>query len=320
MSQPEEFSSDGEILVLPDEEYYSSLAANGIVGLSPEEMARDYESAPQEWYHLYLHDSDFPLIINTPGIKWYAICRCFFAGDWSGRNTDSHCHALVHLKEHLNLKSYKYKMRNAGIRTSRKTTFRKVLCLDNAVDILHYISCSYAEGPAMNLEPEGYHNIAHLHTDRIVFDSSWLHDKGLHPQDKYTRCTEMRDKMSERAASGVSDLSKYESSRELHAKQSCLCKRGEPGIARRDERGRHLRALYVGEKGLLLKQAKLEKALRTIAKKKEDFKRKKHLTSLSSSILRICREPLTAKHNINFDNDNNDIIKPFVCIPESVSL
>lgn len=239
MFQPVEFRSAVSAPLFTDEEYYSSLSANNIVPLSPTEMAKDWESSPNEWYHLYLANSDFNLIISEPDIKCYSLCRCFFVGcNGSGRNdTESHCHALVHFKEHSSLKKFKSKLRKAGDGlNSRRTMFWKILCLDHAVDVLHYISCRYVEKEYTLTVRKGYHSRNQLHASRIVYDTNWLHDKGSNPHDKYTRCIEMRNKMSESAAAGLTDLSRYDSPRELHRKETCLCKRGAVGIQKEKDR------------------------------------------------------------------------------------
>lgn len=266
MFEPEEFRPTVSEPLLTDEEYYSALSDNGIAPLQPLVMAEDWESSPKEWYHLYLENSDFKLIITEPDIEWYSLCRCYFVGcNGSGRNnTDCHCHALVHFKEHSSLKLFKYKLRKAGKGlSSRKTTFRKIWCLDHAVDVLHYISCRYVEEEYTLSVRDGYHSRNQLHDSRIVFDSNWLHDKGSNPHDKYTLCIATRNEISESAAAGLYDLSKYDSPRELHKKQTCRCKRGLVGIQ--------------------MKKDSWEKVCCTIQKKNEEFSR--NFAALQNSLL-----------------------------------
>lgn len=212
--------------------------------VSPVQMALDFERKPREWYHVLLHVDDFQLVIRQAFIKWYSVCYCrldtkkhpvvvkdddestyrwvdvgFFKRE-DGYTFErhkvaaqpQHIHALLHFSQGASLAEFESYLTRVGKQLHRETVFQTTICLDQAVGVLAGLSCS--NGEEICTIP------FHLRDARKVFDKTWIHAK------RNGRCAIVRAKVSESAALGVKDLSKYSSPLELHVKESCLCPRG----------------------------------------------------------------------------------------------
>lgn len=255
---------------LPDEDFRALLTSNGISALSPAVLAKDFETYPREWYHLQFYETDFPLFFSWANLKWYAVCRCRPIKEENSLS-NAHSHALVHFKDNSSLWTFKKKLRQIAKRLHQKTFFKKILCLDGAVEVLHCISCSGYD-PEFPKKGDSFHADARVHYSRTVFKSSWLHDLG-------EECFRVKEEMSTLTADSVADLSKYSSRKELHVRTSCLCKNGIAGreksvLANRKRREFHLSKasdrVNVKYRKTVLKKNKLLVLLRELTNKAGD--------------------------------------------------
>lgn len=223
-----------------DAVFQKRLTWNGIRALSPTEMAKDFESSPEEWYHLALNVSDFELFIRQPNIKWYGISRChldpkkaksfviedddttytwnyycYFENkelkcrDVKIPSAREHIHALICFTKGSCLGDFECYLNLSDQRIHRQTDFKRILCLDHAVSVLGSLSCR--DGAEICA------STSHVRYSRKVFDKTWNHSK------RNGRCDEVRGKISQLAALGVKDLSRYSSPMELHDRETCFC-------------------------------------------------------------------------------------------------
>ena len=123
-----------------DEAYKNMLQSAGLKTRSYEEVAKDWEKKSSEWYHALIAEEDLPIVLAIPNLNIYAWTRCKLVAD-DGSEAHLHWHALVHFFEGSK-ESWRVKAHRCGVRfTSRKNTFKKILCLDHAVGVLRYLSC-----------------------------------------------------------------------------------------------------------------------------------------------------------------------------------
>jgi len=231
--------------IISKNDYYALLEVNGFQPISPSEMAADYGTCQKQWFHLLLNESDFKVLISTPNIKWYSLCRCHLVAD-DGSTAHEHMHALIHFLNGATVTAFKKRLERLDKRLHSKTTFRKIICLDHAVGVLRYISCKDGQKP-LRRDDDGLQGTPHSHYSQQTFHKEWIHGRGKH-------CAAVRDAISRLASDGVSDLSKYTSELELHDKDSCLCDRGTEGLKKKAEANRRRKEFYSTEKGMEVKK------------------------------------------------------------------
>ena len=62
--------------------------------LDYKEIARDWESRNDEWYHALISIDDLPIVLSIPNLKVYAWCRCKLIGT-DGTEAHHHQNLLV---------------------------------------------------------------------------------------------------------------------------------------------------------------------------------------------------------------------------------
>ena len=108
--------------------------------LSYKNVAEDWEKNPNEWYHALVGIVDLPIVLAIQDLRIYAWCRCKLVAD-DGSEDHFHWHGLVHFQDRK-LASWKRQSRRVGVKfSSSKNTFKKILCLDHAVGVLHHMAC-----------------------------------------------------------------------------------------------------------------------------------------------------------------------------------
>ena len=70
-------------------EYQQLLESMELKTLDYKEVAQDWESRKDEWYHALISMDDLPTVLAIPNLKVYAWCRCKLV-DESG--SESHHH------------------------------------------------------------------------------------------------------------------------------------------------------------------------------------------------------------------------------------
>ena len=58
-----------------DEEYRELLASVDLKPLDYKQVADDWESRQEEWYHAMISEEDLSIILGIPNLKIYAWCR-----------------------------------------------------------------------------------------------------------------------------------------------------------------------------------------------------------------------------------------------------
>lgn len=200
--------------------YDNILTRCKLIAISPVEVATDYEADPTEWYNVRIEEEDISTLAELENLKWYSFCRCHIEGE-DGSTSREHIHALVRFKGRPTLMEFRKALQKTPDRLQRSTIFRKVMCLDHAVGVLHYMCCDRGRKPH-------YGGSVHLHYSRSVFDDNLLHNRSQY------KCKKVREKISREAASGVSNINNYKSQDELHDFESCSCNRGRNS---KDEKG-----------------------------------------------------------------------------------
>ena len=140
-----------------------------------EEIARDLESRNDEWYHALISIDDLPIVLSIPNLKVYAWCRCKLIGT-DGTEAHHHWHGLVHFSSGK-LASWKTKAWRHKIKfSSKKNTFKRIICLDHAVGVLRYVACS--QGQVSRRGADGLLPQRHTHYARQPISQHHRHKKG----------------------------------------------------------------------------------------------------------------------------------------------
>jgi hypothetical protein len=183
-----------------------------LAAVSPAELAADYEEDDSEWYNVRIEEVDFPTLALLENLKLYSFCRCHLEEE-DGSSNKEHMHALVKFVGHPTLQEFRKALGKTGEKLQRSTIFRKIICLDHAVGVLHYLSCDRGRKPYSG-------NTLHIHYCRTVFDDKWLHKRLQY------KCKKIRNEISKEAALGVNNLDMYESAERLHDYETCHCNNG----------------------------------------------------------------------------------------------
>ena len=103
---------------------------------------------------------DLPIVLAIPDLKIYAWCRCKLVAD-GGYEAHFLWHGLIHFPK-LKLASWKMQSHHTGIKfSSKKNTFKQVICFDRAVGVLCYVACK--DGQIVRW-PDGDGLVTHPHT------------------------------------------------------------------------------------------------------------------------------------------------------------
>ena len=78
-----------------DEEYRKLLSSVDLKPLDYKQVADDWESRQEEWYHAMISEEDLSIVLGIPNLKIYAWCRCKMT-DIDKSESHLHWHALVH--------------------------------------------------------------------------------------------------------------------------------------------------------------------------------------------------------------------------------
>ena len=109
------------------EEYQQLLESMELKTLDYREVAQDWESRNDEWYHALISMDDLRTVLTIPNLKVYAWCRCKLI-DQDGSESHHHWHGLVHFSSGK-LSSWKVKAWRHKIKFhSKKNTFKKIIC------------------------------------------------------------------------------------------------------------------------------------------------------------------------------------------------
>ena len=261
-----------------DASYAKLIQTMGLKPLTYQEVANDWSSNQNEWYHAMIAIQDLPIVLAIPNFKIYAWCRCKVVAD-DGSEDHFHWHGLVHFTK-CKRESWRKKAKRAGIKfSSSKNTFKKIFCLDHAVGVLRYISCGDGQRVGRR-DGDGLVTHPHTHYSRQPLESRHLHSRGK-------KCVEVRDEISNEIALllDLSDKSGW-TTVALHDDESCLCARGKIGKARKAAANEKRRNYYKTEAGIEMKKKYRERA----AIKRQLIN---HLTMLNvSKKAKLCHETI----------------------------
>ena len=220
--------------------------------LTYKEIADDWQTNADEWYHAIIAIEDLPIVLAIPNLKIYAWCRCKLVAD-NGSEAHFHWHGLIHFAR-SKLTSWKTQSRRCGIRfTSRKNTFKKVKCLDHAVGVLRYLTCKDGQKVGRR-DADGLVTHPHTHYARQAIDERHLHERGR-------KCPKVRDEISTGIASHIDLESKTNwNCHNLHDVKLCPCARGEEGKRKQAAANEKRSAFYKTDAGIAIKKQYREKA------------------------------------------------------------
>ena len=232
--------------------YYNLLKECNFSPSSFSEIAKDLMVlGVKEMYHALVNEVDIGQVISIPNIKVIWCCRCHLVAD-DGSTDHEHWHALIQFKKGHTLVAYKKRLQRAKLRLrSRKTVFKRVLCPDQAIGILRYITCKDGQRYTRR-GADGLMGSPHTHYDRSVFEEKLLHARGH-------LCGKTRDEIFDGVTEHLSPdwMLKNVSSlvnKELHNYDTCRCARGKARKAEKQAANEKRRNYYKTEEGLATKK------------------------------------------------------------------
>ena len=235
-----------------NEAYKTLLRTMQLKPLTYKEIANDWETRLDEWYHALIAIEDLPIVLAIPNFKVYAWCRCKLVAD-DGSEDHYHWHGLVHFPSGK-LKSWRRQALRVGIKfISKKNTFKKIKCLDHAVGVLRYLACKDGQRVGRR-DNDGLVTHPHTHYARQPITECHRHERGK-------ICAEVRNEISENIASHLNlDEKPNWNPRNLHNVETCTCDRGVIGKKKKEEANVKRRAFYKTEAGIAIKKEYKEKA------------------------------------------------------------
>ena len=176
----------------------------------------------KEMYHARVNEADIVTVLSIPQIKIFWCCRCHLVRV-DGSAEDEHWHALVQFGVDHSLTTYKKRMQRAKGGLHPSTTFRKILCPDQALGVLGNICCKGSRNER-GLAP-------HTHYDRAVANKLRLR----HNLNRGVHCVNIRGEIYDAVTSHVSPawlkennyLGVSQEKKELHNREICRCRRGK---------------------------------------------------------------------------------------------
>ena len=227
------------------EEYQQLLESMELKTLDYREVAQDWESRNDEWYHALISMDDLRTVLTIPNLKVYAWCRCKLI-DQDGSESHHHWHGLVHFSSGK-LSSWKVKAWRHKIKFhSKKNTFKKIICLDHAVGVLRYLACSH--GQCLKRGSDGLLSVRHTHYARQPISEHHRHKKG-------SSCIVIIDWISAKVSRHLNLHEKPNwNALNLHDVENCTCDRGNIGKRKKREANEKRRIFYKSEKGIAIKK------------------------------------------------------------------
>ena len=227
------------------EEYQQLLESMELKTLDYREVAQDWESRNDEWYHALISMDDLRTVLTIPNLKVYAWCRCKLI-DQDGSESHHHWHGLVHFSSGK-LSSWKVKAWRHNYKFhSKKITFKKIIYLDHAVGVLRYLACSH--GQCLKRGSDGLLSVRHTHYARQPISEHHRHKKG-------SSCIVIRDWISAKVSSHLNLHEKPNwNALNLHDVENCTCDRGNIGKRKKREANEKRRVFYKSKKGIAIKK------------------------------------------------------------------
>ena len=87
-----------------DDEYKKLLKSIEIKTLDYEEIAKDWESRNDDWYHALISMDELTIVVSIPNLKVYVWCRSKFIGI-GGIEAHHHWHGLVNFSSGVSKES-----------------------------------------------------------------------------------------------------------------------------------------------------------------------------------------------------------------------
>ena len=210
-----------------------------------------------EMYHVTANEDDILPVLAIPNFKIFWCCRCRLVTD-DGSSGDEQWHALVQFEAGHTLQGYKKRLQRAKHQLHRKTTFKRIVCVDHVVEVLRHICCKAGQRQTKMGAP-------HIHYDCSVFKNHLLHDA----QGK--QCVTTRDEICAGLTLHLStewlreNQCAGQNSKDLHDFNTCLCDRGKRKLEGKKIANERRRNFYKTDEG---------KAVKTKYRQKNVMKRK----------------------------------------------
>ena len=238
--------------------YYNLLKEFNFSPSSFSEIAKDLMVlGVKEMYHALVNEVDIGQVISIPNIKVIWCCRCHLVAD-DGSTDHEHWHALIQFKKGHTLVAYKKRLQRAKLRLrSRKTVFKRVLCPDQAIGILRYITCKDGQRYTRR-GADGLMGTPHTHYSRSVY-GNLLHVRGKHCAS--TRNQIYSDILLHITPQWLVSNSISQDRKELHNFETCKCARGRIGMENKKAANVKRKDFYNTDAGQLMKDKYKKRAI-----------------------------------------------------------
>ena len=245
---------------LNDKEYTKLLDDEDFSAASYKEIATALmENGVKETYHALVNEEDILTLFKIPNLKIFWICRCHHVAE-DKSSSHEHLHALVQYQNKKTHEAFKHRLRRAGQRLHKKTTFKKILCPDHAVGVLRYITCRDGQR-ATRRNADGLMGAPHTHYRRSVFEQRLLHKRNA---KQILGCKDIRLAILKGIKNHLTEDWSYENvsghPHYLHHHETCLCEFGKIGKKKKDAANKKRREFYNTERGQEIKNMYKDRA------------------------------------------------------------
>ena len=217
------------------------------------------EKGTKEMYHAIVHQDDIQHLFTIPNLKIFWCCRCHLVAK-DGSTAHEHLHALVQYQNKKTHEAFKHRLRRAGQRLHKKTTFKKILCPDHAVGVLRYITCRDGQR-ATRRNADGLMGAPHTHYRQSAFEQRLLHKRNA---KQILGCKDIRLAILKGIKNHLTEDWSYENvsghPHYLHHHETCLCEFGKIGKKKKDAANKKRREFYNTERGQEIKNMYKDRA------------------------------------------------------------
>ena len=245
---------------LSDKEYTKILQDEDFGPASYKEVADAFmKNGIKQMYHAMVNEDDILTIFKIEHLKIFWICRCHHVAD-DGSTSHEHLHALVQYQNKKTHEAFKHRLRRAGQRLHKKTTFKKILCPDHALGVLRYICCRDGQRVTRR-DGDGLMGAPHTHYRRSVFQQSLLHKRNTKPilgcrAKRLSILRGIKNHLTEDWMNGNVSGNHHN----LHHHETCLCDFGKIGKEKKEAANKKRSDFYKTERGLAMRQKHKDRA------------------------------------------------------------
>ena len=246
---------------LSNNEYNELLQVVDFQPASYEEVAESLmKNGVREMYHAMVNELDIGTMLNIPNLKIFWICRCHHVATDKSSTSHEHLHALVQYQNKKTHQAFKQRLKRAGKRLDKKTTFKKIICPDHMIGTLRYISCGDGQR-ATRRNADGLMGAPHTHYKRSIFDNCLLHKRN---NKKILGCAGIRLAILRGVRNKLTAKWKSDNvsghHHHLHHHETCVCDFGLIGKEKKEAANEKRREFYNTERGQEIKNKYKDRA------------------------------------------------------------